>query len=56
MQKIGSVLNGEHRLQEEKTMDVLNPYNQETIATIACASIEDVHEAIEVAQQTFNTT
>ncbi|WP_339174615.1 aldehyde dehydrogenase family protein [Solibacillus sp. FSL R5-0691] len=56
MQKIGSVLNGEHRLQEEKTMDVMNPYNQEVIATIACASIEDVHEAIEVAQQTFTTT
>ena len=56
MQKIGSVLNGEHRIQEEKTMDVFNPYNGERIATIACASIEDVNEAIEVAQQTFETT
>jgi acyl-CoA reductase-like NAD-dependent aldehyde dehydrogenase len=57
MQKIGSVLNGEQRIEQRaKTMEVLNPYNQECIATISCASVEDVHEAIEVAQQTFETT
>ncbi|MGX9134191.1 aldehyde dehydrogenase family protein [Rummeliibacillus sp. JY-2-4R] len=57
MQKIGSVLNGEQRIdQQAKIMDVLNPYNQERIATIACASVEDVNEAIEIAQQMFETT
>ena len=57
MQKIGSVLNGEQRIQEKaKTIDVFNPYNQQLLATIACASTEEVKEAIDVAQQVFENT
>lgn len=57
MQKIGSIINGEQRIEQQaKIMDVLNPYDQECIATIVCASVEDVNEAIEVAQQTFEAT
>ena len=57
MQKIGSVLNGEQRIGEKaKTIDVFNPYNQQHLATIACASTEEVKEAIDVAQQVFEKT
>lgn len=57
MQKIGSVLNGEQRIQESaKTIDVFNPYNQQHLATIACASVEEVKEAVDVAQHVFENT
>lgn len=57
MQTIGSVLNGEHRIaQQAKTLDVINPYNQEVIASVVCATVDDVNEAIEVAQRTFEQT
>lgn len=57
MQTIGSVLNGEHRIAEQaKTLDVINPYNQEVIASVVCATVDDVNEAIEVAQRTFEQT
>ena len=57
MQKIGSVLNGTQRIQPQaKIIDVLNPYNQERIAQLACASVQDVKEAIEGAQRTYEAT
>lgn len=57
MQTIGSVLNGQHRVDHaEKTLEVMNPYNQQVIASVICATPEIVNEAVEVAQQTFEQT
>lgn len=57
MQIIGSVVNGAQRIADKaKKLDVINPYNQQVIASIICATEADVHEAIEVAHRTFKNT
>ncbi|WP_339233705.1 aldehyde dehydrogenase family protein [Oceanobacillus sp. FSL W7-1281] len=49
----GSIINGEERNGEREELAVTNPYNGEVIGKIACATTEDVHDAIDTAQQTF---
>lgn len=57
MQKIGSIINGEQRINEAaQTIEVRNPYNQEQLATIYCATQAEVIEAVDTAQTIFTTT
>ncbi|MEK4423535.1 aldehyde dehydrogenase family protein [Solibacillus sp. FSL K6-1523] len=56
MQKIGSIINGEHLVNEKaQTLAVRNPYSGEQLATIYCATKEEVIEAVNTAQITFTT-
>ncbi len=53
--QIGSIINGQERKEEHrKTMDVLNPYNQEKVATLMLASKDDLDEAVESCFETFH--
>lgn len=57
VQRIGSIINGEQRLREDAaTIEVINPYNGELIATIACASKAEVKEAVDGAHAVFQKT
>lgn len=57
MQQIGSIINGQHRVHEAtQTMAVHNPYNGEKLATLYCATTEEVREAVDMAQATFSET
>ncbi|MCT1578348.1 aldehyde dehydrogenase family protein [Oceanobacillus kimchii] len=52
----GSIINGEERKGERKNLDVINPYNNEVIGKISCATKEDVHDAVDTAHYTFKNT
>ncbi|MDC3424468.1 aldehyde dehydrogenase family protein [Aquibacillus sp. 3ASR75-11] len=55
MMKIGSIINGKERNeQNRKTLDINNPYNHETVGTIALASSDDLNDAVESSFDTFH--
>ena len=57
MLNIASIIDGQRTNTENRTtIDVTNPYNGETIATVSCATVEEVMEAVERAQDTFKQT
>ncbi|MER2109163.1 MAG: aldehyde dehydrogenase family protein [Solibacillus sp.] len=56
MQNIGSIIHGEHRKQSTQTLEVRNPYNNELLATVHCATKEEVIEAVDCAQAVFKST
>ena len=54
---IGSIINGKERKeQERKTHDVNNPFNQETIGTIALATIDDLNDAVNSCHEAYEKT
>ena len=56
MKTYGLWINGQERnASDNATQEVLNPYNNEVIAKIAMATIEDLDEAIDSAQTAFET-
>ncbi len=57
MRRIGSLLAGEHKVNESTTkIEVKNPYNQELLALIYSSSIEDVENAIDNAHEVYQQT
>ncbi|WP_079530209.1 aldehyde dehydrogenase family protein [Halobacillus hunanensis] len=55
--KIGSIINGqEYKEEHRETLSVFNPYNQEKVAEIALAGVEDVNKAIDQGFETFHST
>ncbi|UOR12375.1 aldehyde dehydrogenase family protein [Halobacillus amylolyticus] len=55
--RIGSIINGkEYKEEQRETLAVHNPYNQEKIADIVLANIEDLNKAIEQSYDTFHST
>ena len=54
VQQIGSIINGkQNRAADANTIEVRNPYNGELLATIACATKENVLAAVDGAQAVF---
>ena len=57
MLNIASIIDGQRTNTENRTtIDVTNPFNGEIIATVSCATVEEVMEAVERAQYTFKKT
>ncbi|WP_163538850.1 aldehyde dehydrogenase family protein [Gracilibacillus sp. YIM 98692] len=55
--KIASIINGkEFKGKQRETLAVNNPYNQEKVAEISLASIEDLNEAIDNCFSVFHDT
>jgi len=52
----GSFINGEERKDGRKEMEVFNPFNNEVIGKIFCATSEDIKDAVNTAQQVFLDT
>ncbi|RKQ35779.1 aldehyde dehydrogenase family protein [Oceanobacillus halophilus] len=52
----GSFINGEERKKGKNELEVINPYNQEIIGKIACATVDDVKDAVKCAEQVFQET
>lgn len=51
----GSFIGG-NEIKNEKELEVQNPYNQEVLGKISCASAENVREAVETADMVFRET
>ncbi|WP_181347499.1 aldehyde dehydrogenase family protein [Thalassobacillus sp. CUG 92003] len=57
MMRIGSIINGhDYKEDHRETMAVYNPYNQDHVADIALATVEDMEEAIQYSYATFHST
>jgi acyl-CoA reductase-like NAD-dependent aldehyde dehydrogenase len=55
--RIGSIINGrEYNEKNREQLSVLNPFDQEKVADIALANVDDLNEAIEVSFKTFHQT
>src|SRR5699024_3312475 len=53
----GSVINGKEIIGNgRKDLEIVNPYNGDVIGKISCATIQDVEDAIENADQVYNDT
>ncbi|MCG7344798.1 aldehyde dehydrogenase family protein [Sporosarcina sp. ACRSL] len=57
MKQIGSIIAGEHRVNESaEKIEVRNPYNQELLSTIHSSSLEDLEAAIDNAHDVYMET
>ncbi|WP_345239382.1 aldehyde dehydrogenase family protein [Pontibacillus salipaludis] len=57
MMRISSIINGEEYIDETReSLEVKNPYNQEVVAKMTLAKVEDLHRAIDVSFSTFHDT
>ena len=57
MRHFGSFIGGKHRINDSSTtVEVRNPYNNELLATLYCATIEDIEDAIDNAHTVFEST
>ncbi|MBM7553376.1 aldehyde dehydrogenase family protein [Thalassobacillus pellis] len=55
--RIGSIINGqEYNEANRKTLAVHNPYNQEKVADVALATVNDLHQAVDQCYETFHQT
>ncbi|MFB4164949.1 aldehyde dehydrogenase family protein [Alteribacillus sp. JSM 102045] len=55
--QIGSIINGIERKEDNRdTMEVLHPYNQETVAQLALAKETDLNDAVDNSFETFHST
>ncbi|GGD25557.1 aldehyde dehydrogenase [Pontibacillus salipaludis] len=55
--RISSIINGEEYIDETReSLEVKNPYNQEVVAKMTLAKVEDLHRAIDVSFSTFHDT
>lgn len=52
----GSIIAGKEIISDRKELSVTNPFTNEIIGQIFCATEEDVHEAVEIADQVFHST
>lgn len=53
----GSVISGKEIIGNgRKDLEIVNPYNGDVIGKISCATIQDVEDAIENADQVYNDT
>lgn len=51
----GSIINGEQR-KGPRELEVINPFNSESIGKISCATAADVHDAVDNAHHVFKNT
>lgn len=56
VQQVGSIINGEYKQQSKQTLQVRNPYNDALLATVYCATKDEVIDAVDCAQQVFKST
>ncbi|QAS52190.1 aldehyde dehydrogenase [Halobacillus litoralis] len=57
MMRIGSIINGEEvKGENREVLTVLNPYNQEVVAEVVLAVVEDLDKAIEQSFEFFHQT
>ena len=57
MRHFGSFIGGKHRINDSSTtVEVRNPYNSALLATLYCATIEDIEDAIDNAHTVFEST
>lgn len=55
--RIGSIINGkEYKESDRDKLNVLNPFNQEIVAEIALANVDDLNKAIDHSFHTFHQT
>lgn len=56
MKQIASIIAGEYYTHSEQTLEVRNPYNQQLLAIVYCATKDDVIKAVNNAQTIFQST
>ena len=57
LRHFGSFIGGKHRINDSSTtVEVRNPYNNDLLATLYCATIEDIEDAIDNAHTVFEST
>lgn len=50
----GSFIGEKEITHPDRDLAVINPYNQEVIGNISCATVEDVDQAVEKADEVFH--
>jgi len=57
LKEIGTLIRKNHQIvQSSKAIEVINPFNQQVLATVYSSSPEDVEEAVTVAHEVFEQT